>query len=119
MDAEMLTTVTRLREAATRLRSVGFVQLAEQVEALAENEARSQLASKAPRATRMNVMMPRALVASVLGLLLIASSVVLFSETGTAPTAPLLCVAGAPAAMTCPAPAPLAEAARPASQPLE
>jgi hypothetical protein len=116
MDAEMLTTVARLREAATRLRSVGFVQLAEQVEALAENEAQSQFASKAPRATRMNVMMPRALVASVLALLLIASSVVLFSETGTAPTAPLLCVAGAPAAMTCPAPAP---ALRPASQALE
>jgi hypothetical protein len=32
----------------------------------------------------------------------------LFSETGTAPAAPLLCVAGAPAAMTCPAPAPTA-----------
>jgi len=94
MDAEMLTTVTRLREAAKGLRSVGFVQLAEQVEGLAENVAQSQFASKAPRATRMNVMVPRALVASVLALLLIAGSVVLFSETGTAPTAPLLCLAG-------------------------
>ena len=83
MDAEMLTTVTRLREAAKGLRSVGFVQLAEQVEGLAENVAQSQFASKAPRATRMNVMVPRALLASVLALLLIAGSVVLFTETGT------------------------------------
>ena len=90
MDAEMLTTVARLREAAKRLRSVGFVQLADQVEALAENVAQSQLASKAPRATRMNVMVPRALVASALALLLIAGSVVLFAERETAPTAPAL-----------------------------
>jgi hypothetical protein len=90
MDAEMVTTVARLREAAKGLRSVGFVPLAEQVEALAENVAQSQLASKAPRAIRMNVMVPRALVASVLALFLISGSVVLFSETGTAPTAPPL-----------------------------
>ena len=85
MDAEMGTTLARLREAANGLRSVGLVPLAEQVEALAEKMARSQLASKAPRTTRMNVMVLRALVASVLALLLLAGSVVLFSETGTAP----------------------------------
>ena len=84
MDAEMVTTVARLRESAKRLRSVGFLPLAEQVEALAENVAQPQLASKALPATRMNVMVPRALLASVLALLLIAGSVVLFSETGTA-----------------------------------
>jgi hypothetical protein len=83
MDAEVVTTVARLREAANRLRSVGFVPLAQQVEALAENVAQSDLASKAPGATRMNVMVPRALLASVLALLLIAGSVVLFTETGT------------------------------------
>jgi hypothetical protein len=62
MDAEM-TTLARLREAANGLRSVGFVPLAEQVEALAEKMVRSQLASKALRTTRMNVMALGALVA--------------------------------------------------------
>jgi len=85
MDAEMMTTLARLREAANGLRSADFVPLAEQVESLAENMARSQFASKAPRTTRINVMVLGALVASVLALLLLAGSVVLFSETGTAP----------------------------------
>ena len=58
---------------------------ADQVEALAEKMARSQLASKAPHTTRMNVMVLRALVASALAFLLLAGSVILFSETGTAP----------------------------------
>jgi hypothetical protein len=59
MDAEMVTTLARLREAANGLRSAGLAPLAEQVEALAEKMARSQLASKAPGTTRMNVWLER------------------------------------------------------------
>jgi hypothetical protein len=84
MDAETVATLARLREAANGLRSVGLVPLAEQVEALAEKMARSQLASKAPRTTRMNFMV-QALVATALALLLLAGSIILFSEIGTAP----------------------------------
>jgi hypothetical protein len=78
VDAETVRALARLREAANGLRSVGFIPLAEQVEALADKMTQSQLASKAPRATRR-------LVVAVLALLLLAGSVVLFSETGTAP----------------------------------
>jgi hypothetical protein len=59
--------------------------LAEQVEALARKMVRSQIASKAPRTTRMNVMVLKALVASALALLLLAGSIILSSEIGIAP----------------------------------
>jgi hypothetical protein len=84
MDAEM-TTLARLWEAAKGLRSAGLVPLAEQIEALAEKVARSQIAPEAPRATGVNFLVLRALVASLLALLLIVGSVFLFFETGTAP----------------------------------